>query len=353
MLNWLRFIFFLTCIFFCMYATILSADELLMKNGDRLTGEVMGRSSDILKFKTEYAGELAIQWNDIERVQTDQPMILQIANERMIQSQLLTNLKDDGLMIVEEETKQRIIIEQNTLTSINPESWTLGDGYLLTGLVNYSLKMERGNKNKDEMDSDGNVEYRRKSHRIIGHYTFENDRSENVSTKNKWKAGLSYDYFQPAPWRMGYQTPKWYYGVSLFGESNQFADLVLRSGMGPHGGYQFYEGYDTNLKVELALLYIHEEFQNTADNGYLAPGWQVDFDTYLLTDILQFYHKQNGFLGVFESDKLVWTAWTGFRMPLWGGIVASTELELEYDSSPAKGAEELDTTYRLKIGYAW
>jgi hypothetical protein len=42
-----------------------------------------------------------------------------------------------------------------------------------------------------------------------------------------------------------------------------------------------------------------------------------------------------------------------FLFPLQSGIIASAEVELEYDSQPNTGDNKTDTTYRLKIGYQW
>jgi hypothetical protein len=73
----------------------------------------------------------------------------------------------------------------------------------------------------------------------------------------------------------------------------------------------------------------------------------------VLDDLLQRYHRQNGFWGVIGSTKLVWSSWTGLRVPLVAGVVASAELELEYDGEPAEDADKVDTTLRFKLGYRW
>ncbi len=35
------------------------------------------------------------------------------------------------------------------------------------------------------------------------------------------------------------------------------------------------------------------------------------------------------------------------------GLVASTEIKVEYDSGAADDADDTDTTYSLKLGYQW
>ncbi len=335
------------------FVSTAMADVLVMQNGDRLTGEVVARSSDSLQFKTPYAGIITIKWEQIKTVETEQTMTLQIANEQIIKSTLLENLEDKILLVVDEDTGQNIQMEQDLLTAINPQPWIFGEGFLFTGRINLTLKYERGNNEVDEVDSDGEIELRRKQHRLNGKFSYENDKKYAAQTKNKWKVGSSYDYFLPDSWQWGVRTFKRFVGFTLLAESNEFAELTLRMGAGPHVGYQFYEGHAINLKTGAGFLRISEEFQSSEGRDYWAPGWMLDFDTFLLTDILQFYHRQNGFWGYDVSDKLVWTSWTGFRVPLWGGFVASTELEYEFDSEPPEGVETTDITTRVKLGYSW
>ncbi len=329
------------------------ADVLCMQNGDRLTGQVVSRSSDSLQFKTSYAGIITIKWEQIKTVTTDESMNLQIANEQIIRTKSLENLDDTSLLIVDEESGQNIQMEQDLLTAINPQPWILGEGYLFTGRLNFSLKYERGNNEVDEMDSDGEAELRWKQHRFNAQYSFENDRKYERETKNKWKAGAGYDFFLPDSWQWGLRTMKRYVGLTVLAESNEFAELTLRTGAGPHVGYQFYEGHALNLKSWMAFFRIAEEYKNADDQEYWAPGWLIDFDIFLITDILQLYHRQTGFWGYDAGSRLVWISWTGFRVPLWGGFVASTELEYEYDSDPPVGVDETDITTRLKLGYSW
>ena len=60
-----------------------------------------------------------------------------------------------------------------------------------------------------------------------------------------------------------------------------------------------------------------------------------------------------GFLHLDSTDDLVWDSWNGLRFPLVFGLVASTELKIEYDGDAAENKDDLDTTYYLKMGYQW
>lgn len=127
----------------------------------------------------------------------------------------------------------------------------------------------------------------------------------------------------------------------------------MRTAAGPILGYQWFDSRALNLRTAAGVLYVDEQFENPPDDDYAALGWSTEFDKYVLRDWIQFYHRQIGIWNQEDRGDLVWDSWTGFRVPTFMGLVTSTEMQLEYDSGAAKDAEELDTTFRLKLGYAW
>jgi hypothetical protein len=100
-------------------------------------------------------------------------------------------------------------------------------------------------------------------------------------------------------------------------------------------------------------MYVNEEFYEADNRDYLALGWLVDFDRFLIPDRMQFYHRHRGLLEPGDTDNFVWDAWTGLRFPIYAGIVASGEVLLEYDGGAPKGVDDTDTTYHVKLGYQW
>ena len=55
-----------------------TADELVMSNGDRLTGTILVKQGNTLRFKVSYAGELQIAWNQIASLKASQPLHLDL-----------------------------------------------------------------------------------------------------------------------------------------------------------------------------------------------------------------------------------------------------------------------------------
>ena len=321
-----------------------AADELIMRNGSRLIGEVGSKENGTLGFKTSFAGTINVKWSEVSELRLDEPIKIMLANEEIIWARVIRNTNETTTTVELEPGEPPRNYAPSELAYINPEPWRDGEGYNFSGRVNFAFERERGNTDKDEIDFDGDLEWRWKRDRVTAVGELEKDRDNNRRTTDKWDFTGKYDHFF---------TEKWYYGGVGLLESDKQADLNLRSGIGPLLGHQFFESRALNLSTEIGLLRINEDFKNQSDNNYWAAGWSIDFDKYLFADIMQFYHRNNGLWNLESTNDVVVNTWTGLRFPLIAGFVASTEFKTEYDSGAAKDADELDTTYRFKLGYEW
>ncbi|MDH3900925.1 MAG: DUF481 domain-containing protein [Gammaproteobacteria bacterium] len=321
------------------------ADELLMKDGSRLFGEVLKRENGTLDFKTSYAGVIKVKWSEVSELHADKPMKLLLDDESTRTAQHIKT-SEDGIYLDDdiEPDLAEPSLAQSELAFINPDPWRTGEGYKLSGQINFALEKERGNTDTDEIDIDGDLIWRFRHDRFKMFGELERDRNNNKKTKDKWKLNNSYDHFL---------TKKWYAGAFLGLEHDKFADLNLRTIVGPKMGYQWFEGKAMNLSTEAGPLYTDEDFDTAEDDDYLALGWGINFDKYLFKEFMQFYHRQNGLWSMDDTSNLVWNTWTGLRFPLVLGFVASTEMQIEYDSGAPNDVDEVDTTYTLKLGYTW
>lgn len=329
---------------FGLAAAEAGADEIIMRDGSRLLGKVVKRENGTLDFATTYAGTIKIQWNEIAEITSKKPMEFLLKDDSTVTGTHVTNNVDDLIVAGESGQGPPITLPQDTVTLINPEAWRKGEGYKLSGRANLAFSKQRGNTDKDELDIDGALTWRRKNDRFQAFAELERDRNDNKKTTDKWKAEGAYNYFV---------TRQWYWGGFGRWEHDQFADLDLRTSVGPLVGYQWFESKKMNLSTSTGISYVNEDFYNESDDDYVALPWNIDFDRYLFGEFMQFYHKQTGFWNLEHTNDVVWDTWTGLRFPMVLGLVASTELKVEYDSGAAATAKDLDTTYLLKLGYQW
>lgn len=327
----------------CFAAQTVTADELLMKDGSRLLGKVVKKEDDTLEFETAYAGVIKVKWSEVSQLTADSPVKVMLEDESTLVAGEISRTEAATLLATEADMPAQSVTP-GTVAYINPEPWRTGEGVKWTGHINIDLEVERGNTDEDEFEADFETRIRRKNDRFTFMGQYEKDKSNDVVTTEKWKEGNKYDYFV---------SEKLYYGALLAFEHDKFADLDLRTRLGPHVGYQFFESKELNLDTNVGLLYVDESYDEAEDDDYWSLGWQIDFDWFLVPDRVQFYHRHTGFQSVDDTDNLTIDSWTGFRFPLYKGIVASTEAEVDYDGGAPSDVDKTDTTYRVKLGYQW
>jgi putative salt-induced outer membrane protein YdiY len=309
---------FLAALYFLAFAAVqpLMADELLMKDGSRLLGKVVKKEDSTLEFETTYAGVIKVSWDSVSELRAEKPVKVMLEDETTLAAGAIKRTETATLLETEYELEVQSVAP-GTVAYINPESWRTGDFWTRIG------------RHHDRFTFSGR---------------YEEDKTDGSLTTQEWKQGNKYDYFL---------TEKFYYGVLLAFEHDKFSDLDLRTRVGPHVGYEFFESKELNLDTNVGLLYVDENFDEAEDDHFWSLGWQVDFDWFLVPDRVQFYHRHTGFQSVDNADNLTIDSWTGFRFPLYKGIVASTEAEIDYDGSAPADVDRTDTTYRVKLGYQW
>ncbi|WP_201220898.1 DUF481 domain-containing protein [Halochromatium roseum] len=321
-----------------------AADEIIMQNGDRLTGDVIRQDKGQLQLQTAYAGTISIDWDQVREVVLDEPAAVLLDDDRVIEVAKVTHRQDQVQLDPPGDTEP-MSLPPERVEIIEPEPWEIGNGYRLNGRVNLALQDETGNAESTELDLDFDLRYRRRWHELETYGQLEYDTTRGIKTTENWT--LLNKYTRRFP------TSPWYGAAWLRLKHDRFADLRLRYLAGPSLGYQFNTDDDIRLSAEIGTIYLHEDFYEHEDAKRWGPGVFIDYEQDLLSDRLQFYLNGMGFSAINGQSKDLWVSWTGFRIPLIGGFIASIEYEIDYDSDPAQATKTSDETVRLKLGYQW
>jgi putative salt-induced outer membrane protein YdiY len=318
------------------------ADELVMKDGSRLLGTVVKKDGgSSFDFKTSYAGVITIQWAEVKQLIAEEPItvLLKSGNTYDVVS---ANKNGEGVTTLSgADTTQTTTLSE--VAYFNPEPWRLGQGWHWQGNTNIALSYERGNTDQDDLEADFAMTFRRLDDRLKLNGDYDREKSNEVLTNEDWRLVTRYDHFV---------SDKLFYGATLGFEHDRFADLQLRTTLGPLIGYEFYDSKAMNLDIASGPIYVKENYYSAENDEYAALGWQLNFDRFI-TDSIQFYHRHTGLLSMEDTKDFAWDSWTGLRFPIYAGIVASTEIKIEYDGGAQEDVDKTDTTYSVKLGYRW
>jgi putative salt-induced outer membrane protein YdiY len=316
------------------------ADWIEMKNGDHLSGIIIGTEGDKLIMKTCYAGDIALSWKEVKTFKTDAPVVVSLSDETTLKGRVAP-AEDGRISLQIGEIVETVSFPLEKVKAINLKP---APPVRVTGRINGGVNVSKGNTETKmyHLDAEAVARTVKSRYTIGGELNYEEDKGEE--TADDALAYLKYDYFLNG---------KWYLFNNVTMEKDKFKDLKLRSSAGAGAGYQFWEGELSNLAVELGINYVNEDFEKAGDENYASSRWAMDYDRYFLAKTIQFFHFHEGLLGLEDTKDLIIRSRTGLRFPLRKNFFASAQFHYDLDNSPAPGREKEDKKYLLTLGYSW
>lgn len=323
-------------------SAMAAPDELVLKNGSRIIGVVKGIRDGLVTVETEFAGSLKIQQDQILSLQSDGPVVLKLKDGEVLTEPRLDVTREQLVLTSGAAPAEGYSLRDLALS--DPEPWELGRGYRWTGQASAALGAQRGNTDTDEFDYRLDTVWRSLQDRYTAGLNGEIDEANGIKNAENWAALLKYDRFIEGPL---------YWGVNASAEQDKFADLDLRYYLGPYLGRQFYEQPVLTLSGEAGLVFVDEDFMLAEDQNYLGANWTVDASSNYLGDSSRLYLKHTGIWNLDETDNVVLHLVMGLSFPLLLNIEGAAEVLFKYDSAVPSELENLDQSYRFRIGYSW
>ena len=320
------------------------ADEMVMKNGSRIVGKLISAGGGKIKFETPWGGTLEVSGANVESISTDQPSTIMMDDGEIFRDKTLVATEHTVRIQLEGQPPRTYDVE--AIKYVNPEPWQLGDGYRWTGRVSAALEAERGNSDTDEWDVDFRTEWRSLEDRYVIRGNGEFDEANGNKVTENWEVRNKYDRF------MG-DDPDNYWGGKLRFEYDKFADLDLRTLVGPHIGRQFFETSLLDLKAEIGPVYVDEQFDMADDNDYYGALIEIEAESDILGFGTTIFVLHDTTLNFDSFDEPLSNTTVGLRMPLIFGFETSFQAKYEYNGGAPDDVDTTDETYNFSIGYAW
>lgn len=346
----------MACMLLLGIANIIHADQVILKNGDIISGTVVSKSGDILTFNTAYAGDIRISWKEVSTLTTDQPVATLLDDDSYLNTSLLPAERGSVRVTVRDTTEpgefDRQAIENKAyglddILYINPTPEESGRGYRYSGRANLALTDTSGNSDNQQFHVDGEIQKRARAWRYtLGGEANRSKDKDMTSVSNRRVYG-SYDSFY---------TPTDFLYIHGALENDRFRDIRLRSVAGAGYGYQVYETETTKLSLKGGPDLVSVERYDAANEFFGALGWHIDFThktDYFTSAPVELFHVQDGYRGLNRDGDILLKTRTGLRIPLRDGFVATLQYNLDWESNPAPERRNSDRQFLIGIGYIY
>ena len=299
-----------------------AADEVHLKNGNRLSGTIIGLSEGKLMLETDFAGRLSIDWSRVERIESESPIEVVLADG--------TRVKGTAAPL-----------DLTRVAAINPP---VEPAVQFSGRINVGLNKASGNTETETAHADAELTARSTYHRVSTGAAFTRASKDNRKTEENMLGRLKHDYFL---------TPKLYFYTAGLAERDEFKDISFRGTLGPGLGYQFFEGELMNLAVEAGPSYVYTNFNSGNSEDSAAGRWAVRFDRFFFEKLFQYYFTNEGFVSASDASDVFMFTRTGLRFPIRDGFSLNAGFEWDWDNEPAEDAGKSDYRSILSLGYGF
>lgn len=237
------------------------ADQLVLKNGDRLTGKIVKSDGGKLVIKTDLIGDVSVDLAAVTNISTDQPLYVTLADGRtvsgiMTASEAKAELRPNNSNAVAIDRSAITVIRSEAehtayLRSLNPgllEGWSGGGdlGFSLTSGNSDTTNLALGLAMTRETRSDKTNIY------AAAVYGRDSTSGESRTVANTIRGGVRYDRNI---------NQRWFVYVFTDLEHNGLQDLTLRLVPGGGLGYRAIRNERTELDLLGGLALNREYFK--------------------------------------------------------------------------------------------
>lgn len=317
-----------------MAPTLTFADQLLMKNGDIITGEVKKVEDDKVFIKPAYAGEFSVDLGEVVSIQAEQVFEVELEDGSEVNAQFAGAADDGQQTLLIDEAEVNVGLTQLTMAA-PPQAY-----YDRVSHVDLNMTWNDGNTNNKSNLLFADTRLRLGDHRHLAELTIARDENNDVTTKKQDLLRYSYNWMFNEPWYLG--------GTASY-ERDPIKDLDYRYTAGALIGRDIFKDSRKFLTFSVGLGYSEQKLGGDTDGG--ATGlWNLIYEHKFRDGDLAFFHNENFSYQFFGDNDLILRTNTGFRFDIFADVYASIAFRWDYETEPAPGTKDYDTTLAVGIG---
>jgi len=216
------------------------AANVVLKNGDRLTGEIIKLSDNILTFKSPLFGEVELPWKQVVELQSDDGVAVKLKDGSIAKGRV--TLSSQGELVIDQDDLGRSKPLQKTdIAMFNPPVVDRAVKY--SGRANFGGVFNRGNSEDDALNFDTELIARTPESRYtVAAEVNEAESAGETTTSNRYLL-TQYDAFlsekdPSVSFALNYERKFWNKRLVFFNNNNlsvsleDMADSLLKTKVG-------------------------------------------------------------------------------------------------------------------------
>ena len=316
------------------------ADTVWLKNGDRLSGEIIVFDGSKLMLKTSYGGSIAIDWKQVETLESDKELLVKqddVVGER---AKSLSAGEQPGTVVLANGDQPRSV-ELASISQMLPPK-PLVEDLLWSGNLDFGLDFKQGERDTEDYEVDLRAKARHGRWRHIGEAEYNREFRDDLKTTDNWSAEYSLDRFFDE---------HWFWQGRLNYKRDHIEEIREQRTIGTGPGYQFWDNELGAFSLGSLVNRTDYKFDTGDRDRFYSLSVKWDYNRYLRGKSLELF--SNGEVGKPLSGvaEFALDAELGLRYK----VTDWASLNLKAQKDLVSGAEgDLDETrYTIGFGVGW
>jgi len=323
-------------------SSLLAQDVVIMKNGDRITGEIKKLSNGDLHIDPSYGENIfIIDWAEVERVESKERFIVQTSRGAYLTGSVNTNPQVPAQILVEAQG-QTTPFEQDEVVYLKP----VDEGFWgrFSASADFGLSLTKANDTK-QMNTRLTAGYL--AEKWSSSFMFDALRNyrDAVDPTRRTEVGGDYRYFFSGSW--------FGLGTASFLQSNEL-QLDLRSTLGGGAGHYFVRNNRWRFSALGGAGWTNENLEDpteeTKNSGEVFAG--VELDAFDIGDV-SILSSFTIIPSLTQSGRVRMDFRTDFQWELIKDLFFRVGFTDNYDNQPTGDAPTNDYIFSTSVGWSF
>lgn len=310
------------------------ADVIMLKNGDRISGDILSIQSDRVVIKPAYTSQLAINVDNIASAETDQPLDihLQDGTEGAYQ---IAGITDDGLVALQSDVEELLVAYSQFRSAAE-----ISQGVNWDSRVDVNQSASKGNTDSTKTQVNTAMDWEWTTMRTGFDMDFRREEVNGAETQNKDRVNFAYNWLFNDPWYLAANSSYEQDAIALIDERISASTAI---------GYDIWNDAYRKLSIQFGPGYQTETVEGIQSESVLLD-WRLRFSYEVFADRLEFYHNHRLYKNFKSRENTVFTSNTGIRLDVTQTLYFNTEMKYDHDSAPASDRAREDYTFLVGVG---
>lgn len=311
-------------------------DVILLKNGDRITGDISQIWDGEVFIEPSYADEFGVDMNDVAAIESDE--ILDFAFEDREESTGRLAIDADGRQVLLEDTTPRPV----DLARIDIAEEPLV-GREFDANADFATNVSSGNADTASFYGSSAVSLRLGVHRNDVSLSVDRQEDNGAPIKDQFDFGYRYNWLF---------RDDWFLEAGVGYRADPVRDLDRRITVGGGLGHDIFRQSWRQLRVVAGPTLVSERIGGR-DQDSLAVAWSHSYEQDFLHGNLELFHRLDVLSYVSGRENNVFDASTGVSIDVLDDFYVNLQLDVNYETDPSPGNVSEDVTYRIGVGYEY